>query len=61
MNGKKSASTPSEKITPEEPVATAPDLTGFEAKLRSGGSFSVTYKTGQSISMSRISKPFSCT
>jgi ABC-2 type transport system ATP-binding protein len=35
-------------VTPEEPVATAPDLTGFEAKLRSGGSFSVTYKTGQS-------------
>jgi len=35
-------------VTPEEPVATAPDLTGFDAKLRSGGSFSVTYKTGQS-------------
>ena len=35
-------------VTPEEPVATAPDLTGFEAKLRSGGSFSVTYRTGQS-------------
>ena len=35
-------------VTPEEPVATAPDLTGFETKLRSGGSFSVTYKTGQS-------------
>ncbi|MDO8297345.1 MAG: ABC transporter ATP-binding protein [Caulobacter sp.] len=35
-------------VTPEEPVATAPDLTGFETKLRSGGSFAVTYKTGQS-------------
>ncbi len=35
-------------VTPEEPVATAPDLTGFESRLRSGGSFSVTYKTGQS-------------
>ncbi len=35
-------------VTPDEPVATAPDLTGFETKLRSGGSFSVTYKTGQS-------------
>ncbi|HRD28259.1 MAG TPA: ABC transporter ATP-binding protein [Caulobacter sp.] len=35
-------------VTPEEPVATAPDLTGFETRLRSGGSFAVTYKTGQS-------------
>ncbi|MFA7263515.1 MAG: ABC transporter ATP-binding protein [Caulobacter sp.] len=35
-------------VTPEEPVATAPDLTGFETKLRSGGSFAVTYRTGQS-------------
>ena len=35
-------------VTPNEPVATAPDLTGFETKLRSGGSFAVTYKTGQS-------------
>ncbi len=35
-------------VTPDEPVATAPDLAGFETKLRSGGSFSVTYKTGQS-------------
>ena len=35
-------------VTPDEPVGTAPDLTGFETKLRSGGSFSVTYKTGQS-------------
>ncbi len=35
-------------VTPEEPVATAPDLTGFETRLRGGGSFAVTYKTGQS-------------
>ena len=35
-------------VTPDEPVGTAPDLTGFETRLRSGGSFSVTYKTGQS-------------
>jgi ABC-2 type transport system ATP-binding protein len=35
-------------VTPESPIATAPDLTGFETRLRSGGAFSVTYKTGQS-------------
>jgi ABC-2 type transport system ATP-binding protein len=35
-------------VTPEEPVANAPLLTGFETKLRAGGAFSVTYKTGQS-------------
>jgi ABC-2 type transport system ATP-binding protein len=35
-------------VTPEQPVATAPDLTGFETRLRGGGSFAVTYKTGQS-------------
>ena len=35
-------------VTPEEPVANAPSLTGFETKLRAGGAFSVTYKTGQS-------------
>jgi ABC-2 type transport system ATP-binding protein len=35
-------------VTPEEPVANAPSLTGFETKLRDGGAFSVTYKTGQS-------------
>ena len=35
-------------VTPDQPVATAPDLTGFETRLRGGGSFSVTYKTGQS-------------
>jgi ABC-2 type transport system ATP-binding protein len=35
-------------VTPDQPVATAPDLTGFETRLRGGGSFSVTYKTGES-------------
>ncbi len=35
-------------VTPEEPVANAPSLTGFETRLRAGGAFSVTYKTGQS-------------
>jgi ABC-2 type transport system ATP-binding protein len=35
-------------VTPEEPVTNAPSLTGFETKLRAGGAFSVTYKTGQS-------------
>ena len=35
-------------VTPDQPVATAPDLTGFETRLRGGGSFAVTYKTGQS-------------
>lgn len=35
-------------VTPEEPVANAPALSGFETKLRAGGAFSVTYKTGQS-------------
>lgn len=35
-------------VTPDQPVATAPDLTGFETRLRGGGSFAVTYRTGQS-------------
>ena len=35
-------------VTPEEPVDNAPLLTGFETRLRAGGAFSVTYKTGQS-------------
>lgn len=35
-------------VLPEEPLAAAPDLAGFETKLRSGGSFAVTYRTGQS-------------
>jgi len=35
-------------VTPDQPVEIAPLLTGFETKLRAGGAFSVTYKTGQS-------------
>ncbi|HYE46192.1 MAG TPA: ABC transporter ATP-binding protein [Caulobacter sp.] len=35
-------------VTPEEPVANAPSLSGFETRLRAGGAFAVTYKTGQS-------------
>ncbi|NEX92880.1 ABC transporter ATP-binding protein [Caulobacter sp. 17J65-9] len=35
-------------ITPAEPLGVAPSLQGFETKLRSGGAFSVTYRTGQS-------------
>jgi ABC-2 type transport system ATP-binding protein len=35
-------------VTPEEPLATAPKLKGFEAKSRNNGAFSVTYRTGQS-------------
>jgi ABC-2 type transport system ATP-binding protein len=35
-------------VTPEEPVTDVPNLAGFETRLRSGGSFAVTYKTGQS-------------
>jgi ABC-2 type transport system ATP-binding protein len=35
-------------VTPETPVEAAPALAGFETKLRSGGAFSVTYRTGQS-------------
>ncbi|MDP1631039.1 MAG: ABC transporter ATP-binding protein [Caulobacter sp.] len=35
-------------VTPEEPVSAAPNLKGFETRLRNGGAFSVTYKTGQS-------------
>jgi len=35
-------------VTPEEPLTAAPELKGFESKLRNGGSFSVTYRTGQS-------------
>ncbi|HYG27809.1 MAG TPA: ABC transporter ATP-binding protein [Caulobacteraceae bacterium] len=35
-------------VTPKEPVATAPDLKGFETRLRGGGAFQVSYKTGQS-------------
>ncbi|ATC23203.1 ABC transporter ATP-binding protein [Caulobacter vibrioides] len=35
-------------VTPESPVTAAPVLEGFETKLRSGGAFSVSYRTGQS-------------
>jgi ABC-2 type transport system ATP-binding protein len=35
-------------VTPEEPVTTAPALAGFDTKLRNGGAFSVSYRTGQS-------------
>jgi len=35
-------------VTPEEPLAQAPQLAGFEARSRPDGAFSVTYRTGQS-------------
>jgi ABC-2 type transport system ATP-binding protein len=35
-------------VTPEEPVMAAPVLPGFETTLRPGGSFVVSYRTGQS-------------
>ena len=35
-------------VTPEEPLAAAPPLPGFETKLLKSGGFSVTYRTGQS-------------
>lgn len=35
-------------VTPESPVSVAPTLQGFDTKLRSGGAFSVSYRTGQS-------------
>ncbi|MDO8377596.1 MAG: ABC transporter ATP-binding protein [Pseudomonadota bacterium] len=35
-------------VTPEEPVAEAPTLPGFETKLRAAGAFAVSYRTGQS-------------
>ncbi len=35
-------------VTPEEPVIQAPTLAGFDTKLRNGGAFQVTYRTGQS-------------
>jgi ABC-2 type transport system ATP-binding protein len=34
-------------VTPAEPLTKAPALKGFEAKLRNGGAFAITYKTGQ--------------
>jgi len=35
-------------ITPEETLAQAPVLAGFETRMRASGAFSVTYRTGQS-------------
>jgi ABC-2 type transport system ATP-binding protein len=35
-------------VTPAEPLTAAPDLPGFETRLRNGGAFSVTYRTGES-------------
>ncbi|WP_269715494.1 ABC transporter ATP-binding protein [Caulobacter sp. NIBR2454] len=35
-------------VTPEEPVTVAPVLPGFDTKIRAGGAFAVSYKTGQS-------------
>ena len=35
-------------VTPETPVTAAPVLEGFDTKLRAGGAFSVSYRTGQS-------------
>ncbi|MCA6236043.1 MAG: ABC transporter ATP-binding protein [Phenylobacterium sp.] len=35
-------------VTPEMPVDAAPALGGFEARLRPGGAFAVTYRTGES-------------
>ena len=35
-------------VTPETPVEAAPALPGFESRLRPGGAFAVTYRTGES-------------
>jgi ABC-2 type transport system ATP-binding protein len=35
-------------VTPETPVEAAPPLPGFETRLRPGGAFAVTYRTGDS-------------
>jgi ABC-2 type transport system ATP-binding protein len=35
-------------VTPAEPLTAAPVLPGFETKLRNGGAFAVTYRTGES-------------
>ncbi|MFM8753330.1 MAG: ABC transporter ATP-binding protein [Phenylobacterium sp.] len=35
-------------VTPEVPVEAAPSLAGFETRLRPGGAFAVTYRTGES-------------
>ena len=35
-------------VTPDSPATAAPALKGFETRLRPGGAFAVTYRTGQS-------------
>jgi ABC-2 type transport system ATP-binding protein len=35
-------------VTPEAPVEAAPSLPGFETRLRPGGAFAVTYRSGDS-------------
>jgi len=35
-------------VTPDQPLAEAPTLAGFETRLLKAGGFSVTYRTGQS-------------
>ena len=35
-------------VTPETPVTVAPALAGFDTKIRAGGAFAVSYRTGQS-------------
>ena len=34
-------------ITPDQPMAAAPELNGFDARLRPDGRLAVTYKTGE--------------
>ena len=34
-------------VTPAEPLTAAPVLPGFDTKLRNGGAFAVTYRTGE--------------
>ena len=35
-------------VTPEEPIAAAPALQGFDTRVRDGGAFEVSYRTGES-------------
>jgi len=35
-------------VTPDNPVDNAPSLAGFDTKMRAGGAFSVSYRTGES-------------
>jgi len=35
-------------VTPDQPVEVAPVLAGFETRIRAGGAFAVSYRTGQS-------------